>query len=176
MGVAHRGVGHEEPLLVADPGSELHRPEFLEPLAGARRGGGEWVVIWEDCQLAAEGRWPPLDQRIPIDDHVAEVLKQPRGPVAADREVEQGRRLVDEAGRAVACEEFGVGDEVHEKRDVGLHAPNAKFLQAPLDVAGGFLEVEPAGRDLHQERIEVGRDDGAGEGGAGIEPDSHAAG
>ena len=67
-------------------------------------------------------------------------------------------------------------DEVDQERDVGLHAADAEFLQAALDVASGLLVGQPPRRHLHQQRIEVGRDDRAGEGGAGVEPDAHAAG
>ena len=69
-----------------------------------------------------------------------------------------------------------MSDEIDEKRNISLHPADPKLLQTPLDVAGGLVMRESAGGDLHQQRVEVGRDDGAREGRAGVETDAHATG
>ena len=176
MRVAHRRVGHQQPLVVADPGGKLFRPELEEPRLCPRRWRREPVKLGER-RGGAPGRCrPPLHERIPVDDRVGEIFEESGGPVAADGEVKQRRRVVDEPGRATAGEEFGVGDEIDQKWDVRLHATDAELLQAALDVAGRLVERQSPRRHLHQKRVEVGGDDGAGEGGAGVEADPHAAG
>ena len=176
MGVAHGCVGDQEMLLLADPRGELRGAEFLELRARAGWRRGEAVVVGERGRLTPRCGRPPLHERVAVDDHVGEVLEHPRRPVAADRKVEEGGRLVDEPRRAVAGEEVRIRDEVDEERDVGLHPANAKLLQAALDVTGRLLMRQAAGCDFHEQRVEVGRDDGAREGGAGVEANAHAAG
>ena len=176
VGVAHRRVGDEKPVLLSDPRGKLLRSQLLElrPRAGCHRG--QTVELRDRSRAAAGSGWPSLHERVAVDDHVGQIFEHPGGPVAADREVEERRSLVDEPRRAAAGEKVGMRDEVDEERDVGLHAADTEFLQAALDVAGGLLVGQPPRRHLHQQRVEVGRDDRAGEGGAGVEPDAHAAG
>ena len=176
MRVAHRRVGHQQPLVIADPGGKLFRAELLKPCLRSRRWRREPVKLGDRCGGAPGRCRPPLYERIPVDDRVGEIFEEPGGPVAADGEVKQRRRVVDEARRATAGEELGVGDEIDQKRDVRLHATDAELLQAAFDVAGRLVERQSPRRHLHQERVEVGGDDGAGEGGAGVEADPHAAG
>ena len=176
VGVAHRRVGDEETVLLPHPGGKLLRADFLElgPCAGRR--GGQPIKLRHRRRRAADRHGAPLHERVAVDDHVGQILEHPSGPVATEREVEERRRFVDEPRGATAGEKVGVCDEVDQERDVGLHAADAEFLQAAFDVAGGLLVGQPPRRHLHQQRVEIGRDDCAGEGGAGVEPDAHAAG
>ena len=161
MRVAHRRVGHHQPLLIADPSGKLLRPELLEPRLRSRRRRRQPIKLG-DRRGGAPGRCrPPLHERITVDDRVGEVFKEPGGPVAADGEIEQRRSLVDEPRRAAAGEKLGVGNEVDEERNVRLHAANAEFLQAAFDVAGCLVERQPTRRHLDEEGIEVRGDDGA---------------
>ena len=150
MRIAHRRVGHHQPLVVADPGSKLFRAELLEPRLRSRRWRREPVKLG-NRRGGAPGRCrPPLHERIAVDDRVGEVFEEPGGPVAADGEVKQRRRVVDEPRRATAGEELGVGDEIDQKRDVRLHATDAELLQAAFDVAGRLVERQSPRRHLHQ--------------------------
>ena len=116
------------------------------------------------------------DERVAVDDHLGDVGEQLAGAVLARRQIEQLRFLVDEARGAAAGQEVGVRDEIEEKRDVRLDAADAELLEAALHAAGGVHEAQAVGRHFNQKRIVKGRDDGAGEGGAGVEADAHAAG
>ena len=62
-----------------------------------------------------------------------------------------------------------------QERNVGLHAANAEFLEAALHAADGVDETAAAGGDFDEHRIEERADDRAGEGGAGVEANAHAA-
>ena len=176
VGVAHRRVGDEETVLLPHPGGKLLGPEFLELGPRAGRRGGQPIKLRHRRRRAADRHGPPLHERVAVDDHIGQILEHPGGPVATEREVEERRSLVDEPRGAAAGQKVGVCDEVDQERDVGLHAADAEFLQAAFDVAGGLLVGQPPRRHLHEQRVEIGRDDRAGEGGAGVEPDAHAAG
>ena len=120
-------------------------------------------------------RGASLTLALAVDDHVADVLQQLGGAIAAGRELEQLGRLVDEPRRAVAGEERRVVDQADQKRNVRLHAANAELLQAALRPAGRLAEGAAPGGHLHQQRVVERRHDGAGEGGAAVEPNAHAA-
>ena len=111
-----------------------------------------------------------------IDDHVGDVTQQPRGPILSANELEQRRRLVDEARRAAADQESRVRHQIDEERDVRLDAADAELLQAAQHPAGGIDEAQSVRRHLDQHRIVKRRDDGPGERRAGVEADAHAAG
>ena len=99
-----------------------------------------------------------------------------RGAILAARQLEQLRRLVDEARRAAAGQKRRVRDQVDQERNVRLDAADAEFLQAALHAPGGVGEAQAVGRHLDQQRIVERRDDGAGKRGAGVEADAQAAG
>ena len=176
MGVAHRRVGDQQLPVRAHPGGELRGAELLELGPRSGRRSREAVVFRERSGLTACCGGPALHERVAVDDHVGEVFEELRGPIFADGKVEQCRRLVDEAGRALAGQELRVRHQVHEERDVRLHAADAKLLQAPLHMAGRLLEREAAGRHLHEQRVEVGCDHGPGKRRSRVEADAHAAG
>ena len=81
----------------------------------------------------------PVDFRIAVDDDVAEVGEQLGRAVAARRELEQLRRLVDERRGDVARQERRVGDHVLEERDVRLHAADAELAQRAVHALAGVL-------------------------------------
>ena len=81
--------------------------------------------------------------------------------VLARREVEELRRLVDERRGDVAGAEIRVVDDVFEERNVRLDAADAEFAQRAVGAVAGVVELARPGADLHEQRIVVGRDDGA---------------
>ena len=110
VGVAEGRVGHQQPLLLEHPGGELLRPQLVELVARARAA---WLAgrrrrrRSQGTGIAARGRrhlrlragrlLPSRHLRVAVDDDVADVRQQLGGPVLALRQVEQLRRLVDEA-------------------------------------------------------------------------------
>src|SRR5207244_421789 len=97
--------------------------------------------------------------RVAVDDHVGYVRQHARRSVLAVRQLEQLRRLVDKARRALAAEKIEVVDEVDEERDVRLDATDAKLLQAALHAARGIDETQAMRGHFYQERIVKRRDD-----------------
>ena len=69
-----------------------------------------------------------------------------------------------------------MGYKVNQKWNVRLDAAHAEFLQAALDVASSFVQIQTASRHFHKQRIEVRGYHGARKRCASVEPDSHAAG
>ena len=158
MGIPHRGVGQQQALVVADPFGELFRPKFLEPRPTACRRRLLGVKGRHDGGCPP-GDWPPiLHQRVTVDDCLGQEGQQPGRAILPDGEVKQARGLVDEPSGAVAGEKLRVGNEVNQKRNVRLHATNAKLLKAAFDMAGSFGVGEATSRQFHQQGVEVGRD------------------
>ena len=57
----------------------------------------------------------------PVDEHVADVVKQFLGAVLTARKVEELRVLIDEVSVDVTREELLVFEDVHEERGVRLY-------------------------------------------------------
>ena len=109
-----------------------------------------------------------------VDDYLAQVIEDLRGTIARCCELKKLRRLVEKAGRVTAGQEIGVRDQVDQKRQVGLNAADAKFLQAALHAAGGVRKLPGPGRDLHQQRIVKRRDHRTRESTATVETHARA--
>ena len=69
----------------------------------------------------------------------------------------------------------GMADQIQQERDVRLDAADAELAQRAVGALHRFLERAAPGRDLHQQRVEVRRDDRAAEAVAAVEPDGEAA-
>src|SRR6266571_2924105 len=106
-----------------------------------------------------------------VDDHVGDIRQHARRTVLALRQLEQLRRLVNEARRTLTAEKIEVVDQVDEKGNVRLDAADAELLQTALHAAGGVDETQAVGGHFYQERIVKRRDDGAGEGRASVQAD-----
>ena len=111
---------------------------------------------------------------VAVDRHLAEELQQARGAVAAALELEQLRRLVDEARGALARAEQRVVDDVLEELQVGGDAANAELAQRAVHARARLVRRVAPGRHLHQQRIVPGRDHRAGIGRAAVEADAEA--
>ena len=119
--------------------------------------------------MAQIRRRTSLHVGLAVDDDIAQILQQARGPVAACGEVEEFRRVVDEAGGDAPCPEVRVLDDVLDELQVGRQPADAELAQRPVHPADGLLLRGAPGRDLDQQRIVVRRDDRTTEGGAAVQ-------
>lgn len=136
---------------------------------------GRLRVLRELRQLERRvGRLRALAVRL-VDRLVGEVGQQPRAAVGGVPRGEQVRPLLDERRRDAPGAEVRVVEHGLQERDVRGHAADPELGDGAARAADGGLEVAPAAGELHQQRVEVGADLGAGEGGAAVEPDAGAA-
>ena len=107
--VAERGVGHQQALLPAGPLGEPLRAQLAAAIWRVPAGGA--AESWR----GTGGVRDPLrrrlarDGRVAVHDHVAQIGQQLGGAVAARRELEQLRRLVQPAGGDAARLEIADG-------------------------------------------------------------------
>src|SRR3954471_12965060 len=101
MGVAHGRIRPQQRLLLANPGAELLRAEFLEFIAGARGQRSGSVQLRNLCRNPPRGARLVFNTSVAIDDHVTDVLQQLSRTISSRRELKQSRRLVNESRRAV---------------------------------------------------------------------------
>ncbi len=66
--------------------------------------------------------------RITVHRHVADVIEQPIRPIPPALESKQFRRVINQRRRRLPAAERFVFDHVFQKRNVRLHAANAKFF------------------------------------------------
>ena len=123
-------------------------------------------------------RWPGPARhlRVAIDDHVADESQKPGRPVATFGDLEQLRRVVDEARGGIAAAELGMADQRFQEHQVGRHAADAEFAERPVHAVDGLGRGGRPGGDLFQQRIVKARDQGARVGGAAVEADAEAGG
>ena len=74
-----------------------------------------------------------------VDGHVGDVGEELGGAVAALGELEQLRRLVDEARGVVVGPELRMGEHGLEERQVGRDAADAVLAQRPVHAGDGLL-------------------------------------
>ncbi len=176
MPVAHRGVGNQQPLLRQHPVGQPLCALALEDLAGAVRRLAEG--------LDGRARQLEVDRRartarglgVAVDGDVGDVGKDLRRPVATGRELEQVGRRVDELGRIFVRQKDGVFQQVDDEVDVRAHPPDAELAQRPVHPLDRHFRRLGAGRHLGQQAVVEPGDDGAGIGGAAVEPDAGARG
>ena len=108
VGVAERGVGQEQRLLLANPARESLGAHRLEPLA--RAVGRRPEASNAGARGSAGGACPGgrADAGKAVDGDLGGVGQELRRPVLADRELEKLGVLVDEPGRALAGQEIRV--------------------------------------------------------------------
>src|SRR5262249_62381407 len=85
---------------------------------------------------------------------------------------EQRRRLLEERRSDIALLELCVIYYVLEERNIRFDAANAKLAQRPVHALASLVELPSPGRNLHQQRIIVGRDGRAAVGRSAIEADA----
>ena len=151
---------------------EFFRSQLVEALLGA---GGRQCCKRDPRQprkYRLLGPGASFDLGISIDDHVADETQQPRRAIALARAAEQFRRLIDELGGVVGGHEARMHDQLIEEAQIGHDAANPKLPQRAMHARNGLFGCgRPCGH-LHQQRIVEARDDGAGVGRSGVEPDA----
>ncbi len=143
MGVAERGVGQQQLILLSDPLAELFGPHVQKLLAVAGRDRLLVVEHGPRGGIAANLGRRVLDQGVPVDDDFRQVRQQLGGAVLARHEVEQFRRFIDELGGEAPLDELGVGDQVDQERNIGLHTADAKFRESALHPPRGVRKRGP---------------------------------
>ena len=108
--------------------------------------------------------------RIAVHHHVADVIEQTIRPIAPALEGKQFRRVINQRRRRLPTPERFVFDHIFQKRNVRLHAANAKLLQRALHPIQRERKIHPARGDFHQQRIIKRRDHTAGVALPAIEP------
>ena len=159
--VAHRRVGDQQSLLVADP--------LREPLGSDLEQLLPQPVRWaaETVRAAAARAWAGL-----VPDRSAVFTSARPLTITSARYARifvarsRGARLWNSSGVssmnvvvAVAGGERRMGEQVEEERDVGLHAADAELAQRAVGAAHRLGERRAPGRELHEQRVEVRRDD-----------------
>ena len=169
MGVPHGGVGEQQLLLGQHP--LLHGLGSLRVQQLLEAGPQRLLRLREagDVVLVALG--------IGIGHlDLGDIAQDAGGAVAGVHQFEQLRRLIDELGVALAADERGMGQNVGDKGDVGLDAPDAHLVDGAGGLAAdGGERAVPAG-DLHQQRVVIRGDDGAHAHVAAVQTDAEAAG
>ena len=77
---------------------------------------------------------------------------------------------------AFARDEGGIFQDIGDKGDVGLDAPDMDLVDGPGRLAAHTLKGVIPGSDLYQQGVVVGGDDGARIGVAAVQTDAEAAG
>ena len=170
MGVPHGGVGDEQLLLTQHPVPHRLGPLLVQQLLEAGAPGGR-VLKGREAGDVVLG---PLGGGV-VHLDLGDILEHLGGPVPAGVDVEELGGLVDELGVAGPGPEGGVGQDVGDKGDVGLDAPDVLLRDGPHGLAAHPLEGVVPGGDLHQQGVVVGGDLRAGEGVAAVQPDAEAA-
>ena len=103
MRIAHRRVGKEEALLLANVRAEFLRPQVQKFLPQAGRRWGEHIKLRNDRlgKLALRVKLL-LHIRPTVDNDIAKVAEDFGGAVAFGAEVEKFRGIVDECCRRIA--------------------------------------------------------------------------
>jgi hypothetical protein len=137
------------------------------PLGGALGNG----CLAEGFRHTASGHL-----RVPVHCDFAQISKDLGSAILPGSEGKELRMLFDEAGGGVRSLEYGVVDDVFQKGDVGLHAPNAELAQRTIHALAGLLEVAAPGGGLHQQGVVEGRNDRTAVSRAAVETDTETSG
>jgi hypothetical protein len=132
----------------------------------AKRGASGWRA-WAGGSAAA-------GFRVAVDGDVGDPAEQLGGAVLALAEVEQRRRLVDEAGGVVVGDEARVAHQVVQEGQVGGHAADAELHQRAVHAADRLLGGLGPGGDLLEQRVVEARHHRARVRRAAIDADAEA--
>ena len=138
------------------------------PSGGAPRGGGPGSL---PAGSGPAGALPC--GRLTVTSASRSSSREARSPRAL--RASELRAVVDERRVGPPRAEVRVVQHRAQEPLVGLHAAHAHLLHRPPRPRDGGGEVVPAGGDLEQERVEVGRDLRPDVGRALVEPDARAA-
>ena len=102
-------------------------------------------------------------------------MEQLGAAVPAFREVEQLRRFIKEIRGIGTIRKTRMLQQVLEESNIGLHAADTEFLQAPQHLGSRNCMVQAPGGSLNQQGIVIRGNDRTGESVARVQPDAHAA-
>ena len=111
MRVAHGGVGDENAGARLHPGCKPLRSQPFKQLARAGRRLGVEPRSLGHARIGSRLR-PASGVGMTVDGDIGHPGQEPRRPVLALAQIEQRRRLVDEARGVVVVAEFGMRDYV----------------------------------------------------------------
>ena len=169
MRIAHGGVGEQQFFLIQHP--LLHRigALFVQNLlqAGAKgllrlREAGNVILVALGVGVGHL--------------NFGDIAQDAGSPVTGVHKLKQLRRLVDKLGVAPACDKGGVCQNIGDKGNVGLNAPDAHLVDGPGRLAAGSGEGAIPACYLHQKGVIVGRNNGAHTHIAAVQTDAEAAG
>ncbi len=175
VGVAHGGVGDQQPLLRRHPVGHRLRPLLLQQLPGAARGLGPRRRRLRPAQGGRRLRQAG-GLGMPVDADIGDVGQDAGGAVAPRLELEKLGGRVDEPGGGLVRQEHRVLQQVDDEVDIGRDAAHPELAQGPVHAADGAVGGLRPGRHLDEERIVEAGDDRAGIGGAAVQPDAVAGG
>ncbi len=171
VGIAEGGIGHHRHRLLLQPAGDGPGAVALEDLAHAV--GHRQVRQRRRLGRPAAGRTrTALHLRVAVHDHLADVVHQLGRVGLRQRQLEQLRRLVDEAGVVVRGQEARMGDHRRQELQVGLDAAYPELSEGAAHALHRLPVVLARGGDLHQQAVVVAGDDRAGIGGARVQPDA----
>ena len=105
------------------------------------------------------GACPALYLRIPVHHDISKIAQQFGSTVSTRFESEESRRHVDHRGSRLSLDEFLLSNDVFQKRNVGLHPPNAHFPQCPVHSIQSQRQVGTRGCYFHEQGIVKRRND-----------------
>ena len=95
-----------------------------------------------------------------VDGKLSEISEELLGSVLGANEVEEGGRVIDKGGPALAFHEGVVCEELEQEGDVGLHATDTELDQRAEHLSAYDLICGSTARALDQHAVVVGCDDG----------------
>src|SRR5206468_999020 len=143
------------------PAGETGRAQLQQRLPGAGRGGYGQV---DRGQLGHRRRAAGQRAVRAVDRDVGQVGEHPGATVGRGPGGEQVRALRDEVGGQPTCLEVRVGEHRLQEGDVGGYPAYPELGDRALGPAHRGGEVVTTAGQLHQQRVEVRADRGAGVG------------
>lgn len=108
-----------------------------------------------------------------INQNLSQIVQQLLRSILGSTESEQLRMLVNEVGIDDSAEELLVLEHIEQERNVGLDASDSELAEGSVHLGTGGGEVFGVSDDLDEQRVVVGRDDGAGKGRGSVQTDAH---
>ena len=91
-----------------------------------------------------------------VHGNVAEVIEKLLRVIDVRVQLEQARSAIDKVRGKVRAQERFAGQNVHQERNVCLHAANTEFIERSIHLLHGCFKVLLRARELDEERIVVG--------------------
>src|SRR3972149_11389696 len=116
-----------------------------------------------------------LDERMTVDRDVSHKTHDAGSTVPAAWKLEEIMIFVNETRGAFTFQEIFVVDQINEKRDVSFYAADPELMQRPVHTTRRFFKAGSKGSNFHEHGVVVRSNESAGECGAGVKTEAHAA-